>query len=436
MLGRTLHGGRKSLDGFLNRLHAMTRDRGWDEAFCIQLWFNMVEPIAYTTSLLEEDNNDNPTVDLTVRVKLCSTEDWDRLEKLLATLKRLMEVKLTGNRNWNEYFYITQLPIFWNEFVSLNPYEIHTSKLQDQEGIRQPSLIEIADGERYPTRDGTLENEAEQLSHRNCCLSSCLELLGFESSCSEENFPDLQQFALDIEGFGFNDAQHLLDEALCLTDSHPQFVRYLVGQFVQYSRDMNTQQVHSLLRLAIRAKLLPAIQEILISQTELQIPALLFGTAVWSDDITILHTIWEAYFLRGGSLETIEYMLIIPIFTDNLCNVFKFLDDRDLEINRLIANRFTYIEVAAALGRIEIAQVLLRKGASTNLEKASEIALSLKHFVLADMLADARKEIYIEKSLNLGGPTLSDRETCTASGSVVASSQDIFMGWSADSFDW
>ncbi|KAK6540862.1 hypothetical protein TWF694_008245 [Orbilia ellipsospora] len=354
-----------------------------------------------------------------------------------------MGIDLKRNRNRSECFYSTQLPILWNEFTAVDPYEIQIAESQSQRGIHLPTLIEIIDGETNPTK-GMSENKSKQVGARNCFLAAYLESLDFKNPnfCLEERFPDLKQFVLDLETFGVNNTQQLLDEALCVTDSHPQFVQYLVERLVQYSRHMSTPQIQSLLRLAIQAKLLPAIQEILNSDSELPIPALFFGAAVWSDDTTILHTIWEAYFLRGGSLDAIECMLIIPICTGNLYNVLKFVDCCDMDINRLLANKFTYIELAACLGRIEIAQVLLQKGAVNNLEKASKFALDSSHFALAAMIKDALDGIYIERSFKPtqhveSGPARPGGHEFpkidTGISAVGASSKDIFMGWSEDS---
>ncbi|KAK6535618.1 hypothetical protein TWF694_002073 [Orbilia ellipsospora] len=132
--------------------------------------------------------------------------------------------------------------------------------------------------------------------------------------------------------------------------------------------------------------------------------------ATWNGDITTFDMITDLAQQKGGFGISPEYLALITIHTGHVYKLVKLLDMKVVPVDHVLEGGITLLEVAAALGRLDITQVLLNAGATQRLAKAKAAAEKHGHFILSDIISKHINSLRADTNV----PTPSDWSTPSA----------------------
>ncbi|KAK6527225.1 hypothetical protein TWF281_010414 [Arthrobotrys megalospora] len=200
------------------------------------------------------------------------------------------------------------------------------------------------------------DDDDDDMSMGALCYKLC-----FASSMSRLRNLDAQ---LRLGEFG--ELEFILEWALSV--SNARFLRNLVTLCLPHIDSLTLKQKQALLRLAVRRGFEAVVDQILNWDAASYVTDMVVREAVWSDNTAIFDKIIDVYDIQAPSPNIMEHMLAIPICSADLHKVMRMVGREDFKANFLLGDTFTFIELAARLGRIDITQVLLKRGASRNLD--------------------------------------------------------------------
>ncbi|KAK6499671.1 hypothetical protein TWF481_010034 [Arthrobotrys musiformis] len=165
---------------------------------------------------------------------------------------------------------------------------------------------------------------------------------------------------------------------------NPEFRQQVIGLYADLIPEMRETQLISFLALSVRSNSHNTIRDIIrYSQGMDKISAL---EATWNGDNATFDLILEFAQHTNGLVVPLEILVSIAVCIGHTYKVVRLLEQEGVDVNHVLEGGTTFIEMAAALGRLDIAQVLLDAGASHRLLEAKAKAETSGHFVLSDLI--------------------------------------------------
>ncbi|RVD87492.1 uncharacterized protein DFL_001726 [Arthrobotrys flagrans] len=211
------------------------------------------------------------------------------------------------------------------------------------------------------------------------------------------------QFDKQAQG---EELQDILHWSRCVLDESLR--KRLCDITVSHLSDLDPQQVACLLKLALHGDFSETVELVLDRQSSLEITTDIIWEATSFSSEKAFTRVLDHYV--AGHQPTgagLEIPLLLAIVHGQLYKIVKILPNAD--VNHQFGSNLTAIEVAAMLGRLDIAAVLLEAGASRNLGKAQKIAFRRGHFILQKIINQAieARNISIDSDTE-SGPSESD----------------------------
>ncbi|KAF3929554.1 hypothetical protein ABW19_dt0205722 [Dactylella cylindrospora] len=164
------------------------------------------------------------------------------------------------------------------------------------------------------------------------------------------------------------------------------FKKSLITLYFPWFDYLSASQLAAALRLAINLNSHKAIQAILALRNVGAIDDLVILEAVWHGDMET----FDAIFNQANKVDLLGlkpgYLALISIIKGHVHKLVRLLEEANLDPDHVLEGGETLIEVAAKLGKMDIAKVLLNGGASHRLEKAKERASEAGYFALSEMI--------------------------------------------------
>ncbi|KAF3940139.1 hypothetical protein ABW19_dt0200666 [Dactylella cylindrospora] len=314
---------------------------------------------------------------------LWDPKDFPRVEAIVSLINRLGAINLESDFDWQGPWVGAGTSISWQKKSVL-----HTKGIEKYNFPKQGKREEVIhEWEKACMNKANFDTEMiypDEEDYEPDFLEKVCYLTDFSRCLSQ-----FQKLGVQLRCGDFENLRHILEWALSISDH--RILRNLVSICLPYIECLTFQQVQAFLRLAVRRSLHSIVRKILSLSSASYINDTILREAIWNEDTTIFDTIIDAYAPQLPLPKSIEHMLVIPICDGNLHKVIKIVENQGFNVNAVFAGKFTFIELAAKLGRIDITQVLLDRGASKNLDHAVELALDSGYFALAEMIKVASR---------------------------------------------
>ncbi|KAK6515427.1 hypothetical protein TWF506_007762 [Arthrobotrys conoides] len=153
--------------------------------------------------------------------------------------------------------------------------------------------------------------------------------------------------------------------------------------------EMESTELAALLALAIHANSHKTIREITPRIQRIDKVSLLEAT--WNGDNATFDLILDLAQHTDNLGISFELLILIAIHIGHTYKVIRLLDQGSVDVNHVLEGGTNFLETAAALGRLDITQVLLNAGASDRLPEAKAQAEKFGHFALSHIINERIK---------------------------------------------
>ncbi|EPS43257.1 hypothetical protein H072_2744 [Dactylellina haptotyla CBS 200.50] len=171
----------------------------------------------------------------------------------------------------------------------------------------------------------------------------------------------------------------------------PEFHQDLIGLYSETIPKIPPTQLASMLALAVHSNLHQSIK--LIIQYRPGIDKTWALEATWNGDIATFDLVVDFAGEIGGFGILPGYLALIAIHIGHVYKLIKLLDTGNVQVDHVLEGGVTLLEVAAGLGRLDIAQVLVNAGASHRLKEAKTSAEEYGHFVISNIIKEHIKRL-------------------------------------------